>query len=454
MEKNISFKLYFISLFILLFPVVAICQQQPENPGFENWEDVGLNVDEPVDWSSIKTADQYGGLAPYVWDQSTDAHSGNYSVKLYNNTVLGIVAAGTLTNGRVHAELAGTGYVFSVLDDARWVTPFTQKPDSVVVWAKFFPQGGDIGQVKAVLNTGSAIIPDAGQADYIALAQINITSQTSSWTRFSAPFTYFNSTDPTYILFVLNAANENAHNGTIAYFDDLQLIYNPLLLDLTVFLQGPYNTNKQMFTDLNPDLIPTSQPYNIAPWNYTGTETADPLPSPDIVDWVLVEIRDAVSAAGANGFTTVGRKAGLLMKDGSIVAPDGISMLSFNNYINNNLYVVVRHRNHLAVMSNFALAKTDGVYSYDFSTASDQTYGTTNGCVQLNTIGPAVWGMIGGDGNANKTVGTEDKTNFWSILVGKTGYLSADYNLDGQTNNPDKNDIWLKNVGKTGQVPN
>jgi hypothetical protein len=438
-------------------------QTQPENPGFENWESTAApgsgqpTVYEPVEWSSIKTSDGGGFLntfAPTVWEQSTDAHSGAYSVKLYNNTALGIVAAGTITNGRVHAELSGTGYVFSDTGTPQWNTPFTQKPDSVVVWAKYFPQGSDVAQVKVVLNTGSAIIPDPSQSDYLALAQINITEQTTTWTRFSAPFNYFNSSDPTYILFVLNTADEIATNGTYGYFDDLQLIYNPVLLDLTVFLQGPYNTNKQMFTGLNPDHIPTSQPYNVAPWNYPGNETADPLPSPDIVDWVLIEIRDALSAAGANGFTTVGRKAGFLMKDGSIVGPDGISLLSFDNYINNNLYVVVRHRNHLAVMSNFALAKTDGVYSYDFSTASDKTFGSTAGCVQLNTIGPAVWGMIGGDGSANKSVGDEDKTNFWSILVGKTGYLSADYDMDGQTSNQDKNDIWLDNRGKTGQVPN
>mgnify|MGYP001554473288 CR=1 FL=1 len=54
-------------------------QQQFDNPGFEEWDDAGTVIDEPVNWSSIKTGD--GGTiindaAPVVWEQSTDAHSG------------------------------------------------------------------------------------------------------------------------------------------------------------------------------------------------------------------------------------------------------------------------------------------------------------------------------------------------------------------------------------------
>ena len=62
--------------------------------------------------------------------------------------------------------------------------------------------------------------------------------------------------------------------------------------------------------------------------------------------------------------------------------------------------------------------------------------------------------MVSGDGDANGTIETNDKTNFWSIFVGKTGYLQADYNMDSQTTNIDKNEYWLKNLTKESQVPN
>jgi hypothetical protein len=47
-----------------------------------------------------------------------------------------------------------------------------------------------------------------------------------------------------------------------------------------------------------------------------------------------------------------------------------------------------------------------------------------------------------------------DKTNFWSVFAGKSGYHSSDYNMDGQITNQDKNKYWQKNLDKTSQVPN
>ncbi len=448
---------FILTLLSLIITITLFSQQQPENPGFENWEDVGLLVEEPVEWSSIKTSDNgfLNGLAPYVWDQSTDAHTGSYSVKLYNSSVLGIVAAGTLTNGIVHADMnPDNGYVYTDITNSQHYTTLTQKPDSIAVWAKFFPEPGDIGQVKAVLHTGTAQIPDPAMTNWIALAQIDIPNETATWTRFSAPFNYFNSTTPEYILFVLSSGGTVAIEGSTIYFDDIELIYNDLDLDITVFLEGPYTGSSQMQTLLNPDHIPMAQPYNTAPWNYTGDEMVFPLPNTNIVDWVLVELRDAATAADANGSTMIAQKAGFLLKDGSVVGLDGTNRLSFDVFINQNLFVVIWHRNHLGIMSANPLVKTDGYYAYDFSDAAEKTYGGSTGCKQLETFGPGVWGMIGGDGDANGTVNTVDKTSFWSILTGKSGYLSSDYNMDGQTNNPDKNDTWLQNINRESQVPN
>ncbi len=447
--------LFTIAGFMLVLGATA---QQPENPGFESWEDVGLNRPEPVDWSSIKTSDGgswVNGLAPYVWDQSTDAHSGTYSVKLTNGSVVGIIAAGTVTNGRIHAELSGTGWAYTDPADSRWNTPLTVKPDSVVVWAKHAPAGADVAQVKALLHTGSAKIPDDTQTNYVAEAEIFIPDATPNWTRFSAPFNYFNNTQPEYILFVLSSADDQvATEGTESWFDDIELVY-VVILDMKVYLEGPYVSGGEMSTDLNPGDLPLSQPYNVAPWNYNGTESVAAIPNSDVVDWVLIEIRDASTAATATSFSTVGKQAGFLLKDGSIVGLDGSSRIVFNDVIiQHNLFVVIHHRNHLDIMSGYPLTKANGYYNYDFSNAEDKIYGGAAGNVQLETFGPGVWGMVAGDGDANGIVEDNDKTGFWSILVGKSGYLQADYNLDGQTTNTDKNDLWLKNLNRESQVPN
>ncbi len=445
----------------LLFTFVALAllnaafSQQPENPGFETWENVGLNEDEPVDWSSIKTSDNstLNGFAPYVWEKSTDSHSGTYSVKLFNVSTWGIVATGTITNGRVHSDLnPDNAYVYTDVNDNHWNTPLTKKPDSVVVWARFNKQGNDTAALKALLHTGSAHIPDPTYTNWVSIAQINIPNQTNTWTRFSAPFTYLNGDTPEYILFVLSAGGASSTEGSEVWFDDVELIYNPVVLDITVFMQGPYSGG-EMSTNLNPEYIPLTQPYNTAPWNYNGSENVAFVPQ-NAVDWVLVEVRDATDANNATGSTIVGRQAGFLMKDGSVKGLDGTERLSFDIIPDNNIFVVVWHRNHLGVMSAFPLTKINGIYSYDFTDSADKSFGGESGIVQLNVFGPDVWGMAGGDSNGDGTINTFDKVHFWKLVTGKSGYLTSDYNLNGQINNPDKNDIWVPNKDKQCQVPN
>jgi hypothetical protein len=451
MKKKLLISVTFIAISRLVF-----AQQQPQNSSFENWETIsGLTVQEPVDWSSIKTSD--GGsiinnLAPYVWDKSTDFYTGSYSVKLYNVTapIGGIVVSGLVTNGRVHAEISGTGWVYTDTGNEAWRTSLTQKPDSVVIWAKYAPVSGDVAQVKALLHTGTAKIPDGTQANWIALAEINIPNSTPAWTRFSAPFNYFNSTTPQYILFVVSSAGTSAHVGTIAYFDDIELIYNEPELDLTVFLQGPYAGGNLMSAALNPGLLPLNQPYNTAPWNYTGTESVISIPNAEVVDWVLVDMRDAATAATATTATSVRKRAAFLLGNGSVVGMDGTKKLTAPLTISQNLYLVIWHRNHLGIMSSIPLVKLNNVYAYDFSTDFSKVYGGSTGYIQLET---GVWGMAGGDGNADGIVNAADKNNFWSIFVGTTGYLNYEYNLDGQISNQDKNDIWLNSQNKDCQVP-
>ena len=64
-----------------------------------------------------------------------------------------------------------------------------------------------------------------------------------------------------------------------------------------------------------------------------------------------------------------------------------------------------------------------------------------------------MWGMVGGDGNADGQVDNIDKNEVWLPQVGNAGYLAGDFNLDSQVNNQDKVDIWSPNVGRSTQIP-
>lgn len=221
--------IFTILLSITFLTVTA--QQQMENPGFENWEDAGTVVDEPTDWSSIKTSDVtlLNSLAPQVWSQSTDAHSGTYSVRLENIASIGPVANGILTSGRIHADIdPELGYVFTDVADAQWNSPFTDTPDSLVGWYKYTPSGSDAGKAQVILHTGAAQNPDPLFTNWVGEARFDFSGTTATWSRFSVPFTYYNATTPAYLLAVLVAGDSTQSvAGSVALFDDLELIYNP-----------------------------------------------------------------------------------------------------------------------------------------------------------------------------------------------------------------------------------
>lgn len=220
-------------------------------------------------------------------------------------------------------------------------------------------------------------------------------------------------------------------------------------LDLMVFLEGPYSAT-EMGTSLNSeDLLPLAQPYNSAPWNYAGTESVISIPNPDVVDWVLIELRDAADAASATAATRIARQAAFLLADGSVVGTDGSSILHFVNSYSQQLFVIVWHRNHLGIMTTNGVTASGGIYSYDFSTSETQVHGGSAGYKDLTG---GVWGMVAGDSNHDGLVNLNDKTQ-WASFAGTKGYLDTDYSMDGQVNNPDKNDKWITNLEKDSQVP-
>jgi hypothetical protein len=205
-----------------------------------------------------------------------------------------------------------------------------------------------------------------------------------------------------------------------------------------------------MNTAIN-SVLPLAQPFSGFPWFYSGTETVGSIPNGDIVDWVLVDLRDAPTVDAALPATSIGMQAAFLRNDGKIVDLTGSPVISFTNTsVANNLFVVVYPRNHIPVISGNPVTQTGGVYTYDFSTGENQARGGANG---HKDIGSGVWGMFSGNSNGDYDVNDTDKDTNWMSEVGTSGYLSSDVNMDGQSNNQDKNDMWVPNNGESSQVP-
>ncbi len=224
------------------------------------------------------------------------------------------------------------------------------------------------------------------------------------------------------------------------------IVSNGMNVSIKAIMEGPFNVSA-MGTGIN-TILPVSQPYNTAPWNYSGSELVAAMPA-NVVDWVLVELRDASVAANATLATRIARKAGLLLSNGNIVSTNGTSPLFFENGISNSLFVVVHHRNHLPVLSANAVGLSGGNYTYDFSTSSGQAFGTAS----QKQLAAGIWGMYAGDANGSGLIDDNDLIPGWKTNAGKTGLYPADLNFDRQVNNRDKDGYWYPNKGKGTNVP-
>ncbi|MCB9088506.1 MAG: hypothetical protein H6628_09375 [Calditrichae bacterium] len=158
--------------------------------------------------------------------------------------------------------------------------------------------------------------------------------------------------------------------------------------NLKAFLEGPFDSDS-MRTDLTASL-PLNQPYDGAPWNYSGAESVSAIPA-DVVDWVLIELRSGPLAADS-----LDSRAAFIKSDGSVVDTSGSGAVSFK-VLPGDYYLVLYHRNHLAAMS--AITQTlDAVSSlYDFSSGIAQYYGNSG----AHEVVTGIWGMVAGDGSGD-----------------------------------------------------
>jgi len=222
-----------------------------------------------------------------------------------------------------------------------------------------------------------------------------------------------------------------------------------IYLDLDIFLEGAFADN-EMRTDLEA-VIPLSQPYNEAPWTYTGTEQVTQIPNSDIVDWVLIDLKESLSGASTTPeHFRIQQKAAFIRKDGKIVDTDGLNPIIIKHVPKDNLFVTIWHRNHLPAIASHQLVLEDSTYRFDFTKGPEMLL---NGNTIASQISAYDWAISGSDGDASGIIDINDKSIIWEPAAGEKGYLKGDYNLDIQVNNIDKNDIWYPNLGLSSSLP-
>ena len=219
-------------------------------------------------------------------------------------------------------------------------------------------------------------------------------------------------------------------------------------LDLKLFLQGvtlpgPIMTNHiqnpNYFPSYMPNFgLPTTSPYPIPGSPYP--QINDPAgPAGGVVDWIWVEIwsnfEDLLPLI--TYYDVLESRALLLKTDGSVVDVNG-QKPQFMSYSQESVRLVVRHRNHLSVMS-LDIPLDEELIEYDFSTGIGQAfkspYSLYNPMVMVNGVA-CLWA---GDLNIDGFIDNLDITNYdisWrSGIYG--GYFRSDVNMDGIVDNLD-----------------
>lgn len=218
------------------------------------------------------------------------------------------------------------------------------------------------------------------------------------------------------------------------------------LVKTRAFLEGPYNVALGGMTSiLNEDgFIPLSQSYTDYMCAYTGSESVASLnniPS-NATDWVLVELRDA-----DDNMLVLAQKAAFLLSDGNIVDIDGVSngVLFDMSLANSSYYIVVRHRNHVDIMSRAPIFMPNAV-SYDFTTSAAQAFGSNQ---QQAEVATGVFALYAGDINTDGVITVADFNYYQTEASLINMYLYSDLNLDGNVTVSDFN-LYQNNASNLG----
>ena len=229
-----------------------------------------------------------------------------------------------------------------------------------------------------------------------------------------------------------------------------------------VLLQGCYvSTQLNMHDSLRrASLVPATEPYTALGYSYTPGGAVGTIPSTvmanasntAVVDWVVVELRDAVNPA-----LIVASKRGVLLRDGSVMDVNRLSPL-WIAVPPGNYRVAVRHRNHLGAMTASPVALSSANMIIDFTATAFTAHGTN----ALNTVGAkkVLWpGNTNFDGQVKYSGSANDRDPILTAVGSTTPnnavsnvYDRRDTNLDGvikYTGAGNDRDIILTNVGST-----
>lgn len=207
-----------------------------------------------------------------------------------------------------------------------------------------------------------------------------------------------------------------------------------LLVAVKCYLQGPFNA------------VPGRMNTSLRTSGTLALHFAGRMIPAEAVDSITVEIRDAAEASAAS--VRMAAPAWLLA-DGSIrnFGDTTAGAVSFDAP-SAAYFVVVHHRNHLAIMSaGSQMLDNMTPVLFDFTTGQEKGYGVA----PMVQLGAVAFGMYSGDADGDGGVGAIDRTATWNNR-NCTGYLNSDVDLNGSVDALDRTITW-NNRNRANNLP-
>lgn len=185
---------------------------QIPNAGFENWDSLTLvnniRIYNPAEWSS-SNIELINLSAPQTVEMTTDAHSGNYAVKLTS----------AINDEERRATFLGSGYNIGdgPQDPNAQKFPLQGRINGFEGYYKYAPHHEDSFQVFLALYKDGI---------YLGQAFMRVATPTNEYTKFWHPVIFPASmTPPDSAMFIIEPSIVDDSEGSVLFIDDLNITY-------------------------------------------------------------------------------------------------------------------------------------------------------------------------------------------------------------------------------------
>lgn len=237
-----------VAIFCLIPAFLQAQIYQLPNPGFEQWD--GAGDAEPTYWNSFATSEctlPIGCASAQTThhENSSDARpgsAGSHSCRIWSTSIMGVVANGNMTTGRIHAgsisAANAANYNVTYPTQAGFNQPFNGKPDYMKFWAKLHAASSSTqARMNTIVHSNAAVRDPVISNDYPYIAGVSTLnfSGDNTWHEYTVPFSYsYGNANAEYVLITFST-NMNPGGGSAndeLYIDDIEFVYISTLSSL------------------------------------------------------------------------------------------------------------------------------------------------------------------------------------------------------------------------------